>query len=52
MVAGVDLVEPGRLSQLDLRPPMAGALLEYLEDPTTGCRYLGALWRPEPENAL
>ena len=51
-VTGVELVDAGQLIELDLRPPMAGALLDHLADPAADCRYLGALWTPEPENAL
>jgi len=43
-VASTDLVGVARLSEVDLRPPMAEAVVEAIADPAADCRYLGALW--------
>jgi 8-oxo-dGTP diphosphatase len=44
-VEAVDLVSPSRLAKLDLRPPIADALIEVLQDPKTAtARYLGSLF--------
>jgi ADP-ribose pyrophosphatase YjhB (NUDIX family) len=43
-VAAAELVDVARLSELDLRPPMAEAVVETLTDPAGRCRYLGAIW--------
>lgn len=42
-VEAVELIEPERLAELDLRPPMAAALCSYLEG-TTSEAYLGSLF--------
>jgi len=47
-VEAVDLVAPGDLGSLDLRPPMADALQDILRDwDAAPARYLGPLYRPE-----
>lgn len=47
-VEGVELVDPGRLRELDLRPPIAETLIEEAGTGFIGAaRYLGALWRDE-----
>ena len=47
-VEAVDLVAADALGTLDLRPPMAGALLQAFENGFAGpARYLGALWVEE-----
>jgi len=44
-VEAVDLFEPERLRSLDLRPPIADALLGWLEDgPSATAHYLGPLF--------
>lgn len=46
-VEAVDLVQPGALEGLDLRPPLAAELLAVLHDPTTAtARYVGSLFIP------
>lgn len=48
-VEGVDLVEPDRLAELDLRPPIATHLMRILGDPDAApAQYLGSLFTPEP----
>lgn len=47
-VEAVDLVDIEDLESLDLRPPVADALMEYLRAPERfPTRYLGPLFRPE-----
>lgn len=46
-VEAVDLIEPASLPDLDLRPPMAGAVIGVLEDDGCGAHYLGLLYTPE-----
>lgn len=44
-VEAVDLFEPGELTRLDLRPPIAHEVLDAMEhDFGVRTRYLGALW--------
>lgn len=43
-VEAIDLVEPDGLSDLDLRPPMARQLIEYLRGDREDTRYLGSLF--------
>ena len=44
-VEAVELVDPADLEKLDMRPPIATHLLEYLHSPETPCaRYLGPLF--------
>lgn len=47
-VVAVELVDPSRLTGLDFRPPIAGELLEALDDPE-GYRatYAGSIFKPE-----
>jgi 8-oxo-dGTP diphosphatase len=45
-VVGAELVDVERLPELDLRPPMADAVVRAVQDPAVDCRYLGALWSP------
>jgi ADP-ribose pyrophosphatase YjhB (NUDIX family) len=47
-VEAVDLVDPEGIASLDLRPPMADAILDVLATGTAPARYLGALYTPEP----
>lgn len=47
-VEAVDLVEPERLGDLDLRPPMAAQLVRILASPVDApAEYLGSLFTPE-----
>lgn len=47
-VEAVDLVEVGDLGQLDLRPPIADAIVEVLHDPRSAkAAYLGSLFSPD-----
>jgi 8-oxo-dGTP diphosphatase len=49
-VEAVELVAPATLPDLDLRPPIAGALVDAFEkDFSIGTRYLGSLWVYERE---
>ncbi len=49
-VESVDLVAPADILALDLRPPIAGALLAALDEGCEGpARYLGPLWVSEME---
>ena len=43
-VVAVDLVEPDRLTRLDLRPPMAGELVDALRTGEPRLQYLGSLF--------
>ncbi|PKQ17301.1 MAG: hypothetical protein CVT67_00365 [Actinobacteria bacterium HGW-Actinobacteria-7] len=43
-VEAVDLVDPDRLSDLDLRPPMASAVVRVLNGDNVGLEYLGPLF--------
>ncbi len=44
-VEAVELVDPADLEKLDMRPPIATHLLEYLRSPENACaRYLGPLF--------
>ena len=43
-VVAVDLVEPDRLTRLDLRPPMAGELVDALRTGEPHLQYLGSLF--------
>ncbi len=44
-VEAVELVDPADLEKLDMRPPIAADLLEYLRSPDTPCaKYLGPLF--------
>ncbi|MBI5231348.1 MAG: NUDIX hydrolase [Coriobacteriales bacterium] len=47
-VEAVDLVEPWRLPELDLRPPIADDLLHAIADTDVTATYLGSLFTPEP----
>lgn len=48
-VEGVELLEPGRLVELDLRPPIAGLLAAALADPENFTAvYAGSIFTPEP----
>jgi ADP-ribose pyrophosphatase YjhB (NUDIX family) len=49
-VEAVDLVDPGTLCDLDLRPPIGAQLTEALAS-AQGCeaRYLGPVWVDEPD---
>jgi ADP-ribose pyrophosphatase YjhB (NUDIX family) len=48
-VEAVDLVEPAALRSLDLRPPVAAALVEAIDKGFTGeLSYLGSAWVDEP----
>ncbi len=44
-VEAVELVDAQRLSELDLRPPIAEALAAVLDGSDTSTRYLGSLFR-------
>jgi hypothetical protein len=46
-VVGAELVDVERLQELDLRPPMADAVVQAVRNPAADCRYLGALWSPQ-----
>lgn len=47
-VVSIEILDPGDLLALDLRPPMAEALYEAsLVSFDTPARYLGALWTPD-----
>ncbi len=49
-VEAVDLVSPGALGDLDLRPPIAAEVESSYRSGFTGdTRYLGSLWVDEPE---
>jgi 8-oxo-dGTP diphosphatase len=43
-IEAVDLIEPARLTQLDLRPPIAKAVIQVLAEEQPGTRYLGSLY--------
>jgi 8-oxo-dGTP diphosphatase len=45
-VEAVDLVLPHKLTALDLRPPMAAALIDSLASDVPDSRYLGSLFAP------
>ncbi len=45
-VEAVDLVLPHELTALDLRPPMAAALIDSLASEVPDSRYLGSLFAP------
>jgi 8-oxo-dGTP pyrophosphatase MutT (NUDIX family) len=44
-VERVDLFDPAELVQLDLRPPIADALVAFLDGGDVSTRYLGCLFR-------
>jgi len=47
-IEGLELIEPRTLTQLDLRPPIAGAILEAItSDSPVAARYLGPVWTEE-----
>lgn len=47
-VEAVDLIEPWRLPELDLRPPIADDLLHAIADGHVTATYLGSLFTPGP----
>lgn len=46
-VEAVDLFTPSELGELDLRPPIAAALLSHIESPGGRAVYAGSVFRPE-----
>ena len=47
-IEGVELVEPSRLLTMDLRPPIAAHLINYLDDPNAwDTRYIGSVFTAE-----
>lgn len=50
-VEAIELVDPVTLSDLDLRPPFAEDLRDFLGDSGAPAAYLGSLFRPDDEPA-
>lgn len=50
-VESIDLVEPSRIASLDLRPPFANELMDYIAGSnSTQAVYLGSLFRPDRDS--